>query len=401
MRTSITILITVAIMAAIFMTANLIWGALGMEIVGGILFGFLLLIVVFGLLTPLFIKHLVNTPGGAEPSGFHLFTYPEEGMVKIVIRGNRVERMIMMYGGHHFAKDGPTDKAAHWEIVEGGSEDPLYLIHPLVRPWAQYVYALTGAVFTGIYPFQTVREYHLERTKIFREEEEGKENNLRLIVDSDISDHLRARQFLYPFRVAAADTKDKVPLNILAVLKAHVVNPHKAAYGTDRWDQQLVNMASNAVTNYSRSHDFQEVLSAESEAQAHEINDKVRDIKDDVEEYGIEIDGVDLIDLSPNLSKEDKSRLYAEVLSKAAAKATVVDGKARADALRELNKANAEGGEHALASIQTEALVRAAEAAKGGTIILGGGFSGGSESQTLAAILAELRKQNSTQRSNP
>ena len=55
-----------------------------------------------------------------------------------------------------------------------------------------------------------------------------------------------------------------------------------------------------------------------------------------------------------------------------------------------------------------EALVNAAKAAAGGTVILGSGLAGGSESQTLAAILAELRKQTAnanpqtgTQGSNP
>jgi regulator of protease activity HflC (stomatin/prohibitin superfamily) len=402
MRTLITILITAAILAAILIVTNLFLGLLAVEVVGGVLFGLFLLTVVFGLLTPLFITHLVNTPGGREKSGFHLFTYPEEGMVKIVIRGNRVIRMIMMYGEHRFARKGKIDQAKHWQIVKGESEDPLYLVHPLLRPWAQYVYSNTGAVFTGIWPFQTVREYYLERTKIFREERPGQNDNLVLKVDTDVSDHFRARQFLYPFRVAAADTKDRVPLNILAVIKAHVKNPHKAAYGTDRWDQQTVNLATNAVTSFTGKKTFEEMLASMGTDNSAELNKAITDIKDDEVKYGIEIDGVDIVDISPNLSDEDKSKLYAEVLAKAQADATRVDGKARADALRELNKANAEGGEYALASIETEALVRAAEAAKGGTIILGRGVSAGSESQTLAAILAELKKQTNTQqRSNP
>ncbi len=216
-------------------------------------------------------------------------------------------------------------------------------------------------------------------------------NNIVLHVEEDISDHFRARQFLYPFRVSAADTKDKISVNILVVIKAHVTNPHKAAYGTDRWDLQLVNLATNALTNYTRTHDLEDVLSAQDEAQARGLNEAIKKIKHDEKQYGIEIDGVDIIDISPNLTAEEKSDLYAEALAKTKGKATVIDGESRAAALRAINEANEAGGATAIETLRTEALVRAAEAAKGGTVLLPMG--GGAQSvPTQAAILAELKK---------
>jgi regulator of protease activity HflC (stomatin/prohibitin superfamily) len=383
---------------AVIMAALAFFVPIAFQAIIGLSIGLILVMVAFALLAPALIKYLINTPGGPDFSGIHFFTYPEEGMVKVIIRGKRVMRMIMLYGGHVFAKAGgrtTTDRAEHWQIISSNdSEDPLYLVHPIIRPWAQWVYELTGAVFTGIWPFQTVREYYLERTKIFREEKPGQKNNLVLQVDRDVSDHFRARQFLYPFRVHAADTKDRVPLNVLAVIKAHVTNPYKTAFGTDNWDQQTVNLATNAVTSFTGKKNFDEMLTAMGSNQDGELNQAIAAIQDDEEQYGIEIDGVDIVDISPDLSDADKSKLYSEVLANALAAATRIDGKARADALRELNKATDEGGDNSVEALRMEAFVRAAQAAAGGTIILGGGFSGGSETQTLAAILAELRKLN-------
>ncbi len=414
--------IIIPLLVAFGAVALLLFASTAALITLGILFGLFVVTLILGLLTPLFAGALTNQPQGKNKSGMHFFTLPEEGKVKIIVRGDKVVRMVMLFGGYRFAKTGSPAEAPYWQVrktrKKAGEEDthPLDGIHPLLRPWAEYVYRITGAVFTGIYPFQTVYEYLIERTKIHREEDDEaqengnlrKKDNLRLEVIEDMSDHFRVRQFLYPFRVPAADTKDKVPLNILAVLKAHVKNPFKAAYGTDRWDIQTVNLATNATTNYTRSHTFEESLVAQDPTQAKDLNKEIGEIKDDEKKYGIEIDGVDLIDLSPNLSDEEKTQLYAEVLANSLGKATERDGLARANAIRELNKAIDEGGDNSVEALRMEALVNAAKAAAGGTVILGSGLAGGSESQTLAAILAELRKQTAnanpqtgTQGSNP
>lgn len=368
-------------------------------IILGFITAIMLALIVVGLMTPLFIDVLVNKPIGTNKSGFHLFTYPEEGKVKIVVRGDRLVRMIMLFADHTFAKQGPKDSPEYWEIVKtpGKSQDPLMGIKWYLLPWASYVYRITGAVFTGIYPFQRVREYTIERTKMTRDEKTAdKRDNIILEVKTDISDHFRVRQFIYPFRVVSADTKDKVAVNVLAVIKAHITNPHKAAFATDRWDLQLVNLATNATTNYTRSNDLGAVLTADGDlAVVTGLNDAILLIKNDEKEYGLDMDGVDVIDISPNLDDKEKAKLYAEALAKPVGKATIIDGQARAQNLRDLNEANAAGGEFALETMRTEAAVRAAAAAaQGGTVILSIGGAAPATDPTQAAILAELKKLN-------
>jgi regulator of protease activity HflC (stomatin/prohibitin superfamily) len=376
------------------------WTQIILGLLVGVPLGLFLVVLAFALLTPLFIKQLVNQPGRTEKSSFHLFTYPEEGKVKIVVRGDRIVRMIMLYAGHRFARIGDQYSSSYWQIIETGpgeaSENPLTGISPLLSLWSWYVYETTGAVFTGLYPWQTVREYSIERTKMRRDESDSKDpkgNNIALEVKEDISDHYRARQFLYPFRVAAADTKDKISVNVLAVIKARTTNPHKAAFGTDRWDHQMVNLATNAVTNFTRANNLNQVLTAIDEKDARKLNEAVQAIDDDEKEYGIEIEGVDLIDISPNLSATELEKLYAEALAKPVGEATLIDAKKRAEGLRALNEAHKAGGDYSIETQRAEAFVRAAGAAKEGTVIMSPGGGSGSD-PTQAAILAELRKLN-------
>lgn len=377
----------------------------------GVLFGILVFPFLLLLAAPLYAGFFANKPGVKRRSDVHFFTYPEEGKAKIIVRGDVVVRMVMLYAGHIFANEDPNfsrgltnqDKE-YWEIkdiqkLEGVDRtaikmtSPLAGIHPLILPWAKYVYWTTGLVFTGIFPYQSVREELLERTEILHEES-GDKTNLVLKVKRDYSDHLRVREFLYPIRIAKADTQDKIPVNVLLVIKAQVTNPHKAAYGVDRWDQQLVNMTTNAVTNFTRTRNLDAVLTAKDTAEATAINEAIRKITEDQTKYGFEINGVEIIDISPNLTPEENSKLRAEALAKPVAEATRIDGKARADNLRELNEANKVGGKYAIETMRTEALVRAARGVPVGSTVLLSTGEKPSDSDISSATLAELKKLN-------
>lgn len=383
-------------------------------IIAAALFG----LFVVGLTIPFYVHLLVNTPGRTTKSGFHLFTYPEEGKVKLVVKGDTLERMIMLYAEHCFARIGERTSPSYWEIrptkgyvakIDGvdvpqpdmPEEDPLEGISWFFKPLAWYVFQITGAVYTGIYPFQKVREYSFERIKMHRQEIVGDESdvsgnrgsNISLVVEEDQSDHFRTRQFLYPFRIVSADTKDKIPVEILGVIKAHVTNPHRAAFGTDRWDHQLVNMTTNALTNFTRSTPIDDVLTSNKPEDAQRINNAVLGISEDQKMYGIQIDGVDIIDITANVNDVDRSKLQAEGLARQVGKATVLEGQSRADAVHAMNKVTKKGGAHALEVMRIEGLVRAAEAAQAGTVILPMGGQTSTD-PAIAAQLAELKKLN-------
>lgn len=378
------------------------------EALMGIFVGILIIVVVLMLLTPLFIAAgwLTNKPGFDKPSGFHMFTFIESGQVKLIVRGETVVRAIMDTSGKYFArKSGGVNRksSSYWKILgeEGGSqsESPLAGIIWFLRPWAWYVYSINGAVFTGIYPFQRVREYLLERTKIIRTESAGRQegvSNISLVVDTDYSDHYRLRQFLFPIHVTGAETKDKIPLDIIAVVKAWFINPHLGAFGTDRWDHLLGNLVLDAINSVTMTLTLDEVLTATTPDEARRINDAVKNITEDELVAGIEISGLDVIERNPVLTDAQMAQIQAEGFARQEGKATRISGEARADAIRSINDANAAGGETAVETMRQEAFVRAAEAAgrAGGTVIMTPPTGASSTDPTSLAILAELKKLN-------
>jgi hypothetical protein len=366
----------------------------------GALIGLFFCITLFMVALPIYGSAglFINRPGETVKSGFHLFTKLEPGQVKAIVRGDKLVRMVTNTAGKRFARTGEYDSAEYWELVDGKTENPVADVWEPLRGWA-------GLVFTGIYPFQRVREYTLERTKVNRSEV-GREHatgksNLELEVETDISDHYRTREFLFPMHITGAETKDKIPLDIIGVAEMEVVNAYKAAFGTDRWDQKVINLVTDAINAITKTLPLDEALTANAGG-GLAIQQAATDIKEDTEVCGIEIVGFKILEINPVLSPEGLVAIQAEAIALQKAKATRVDGKARADALRDLNEANAAGGDHSVATMQAEALVRAAEAAGrgGGSVILMPGGDRASVDPTQVAILAELKKLNQ-RRGNP
>lgn len=368
--------------------------------IAGILVGVLICLAILMIVLPIYASGdiFVNKPDRLNKSGFHLFTKIAPGQVKIIVRGKKPVRMVMNTSGKKFARNGTTNDPSYWEIVEGESEDPTSFISPLVRWWAKIVYDNTGAVFTGIYPFQRVYEYELARTVVERKEEgRSKESNLLLIDKRDISDHFRTRQFLFPVHITAAETKDKIELDIVGVSELEVINPYKAAYGSDSWNNTINNMVTDKVIGETKMMKLDHALTADSYEDGRKIAVAVESITDDTQVCGIQITAFRILEVNPVLDAEGIKAIQAEALAIQKAKATRIDGDARADNLRAINKANEEGGESAVRTMETETLVRAAEAAgkNGGSVILMPGNGSNREiDPTQMAILSELKKLN-------
>lgn len=370
--------------------------------VAGVLLGFVALVAAFLIITPIHAAGglYVNRPTATGPSGFHLFTRLGPGQVKIIERNEKVVRMISDTPNKKFARKGDRNSPEYWEFVNSNApEDPVADVWLPLRWWARLVYKYTGLVFTGIYPFQKVREYKLERTALRRTEDTTKahrtDSNLILEVKEDWSDHFRTRQFLFPMHVTAAETKDKIPLDIIGVGEMHTVNAYKAAYGTDRWDQAVTNLATDKLNEKTRLLDLDWALTADDAARAQQIADSVKSISDDTKNNGIEITAFRILEINPVLDAEGMKTIQSEALAKQKAKATRIDGEARADALKKLNEANQAGGDYAIETMQAEAFVRAAEAASkgGGTVILSSPGGREAANDTVQkAMLAEIKK---------
>ncbi len=375
-----------------------------------ILFGFVVGLYTFVFVTTLVMAFVliptgtfVNKPGVDAPSGIHFFTKIEPGQVKVIIRGKVMRRMVMNTAGKRFARVGDYNDESYWEIVDGRSESPLADMSWVIRPWAWIIFKYTGAVFTGIYPFQRVREYKLERTTIVRSEGDGTEttgsgrkraSNIVLGVKTDYSDHFRLRDFLFPMHIRGAESKDKIPLDVLGVATMACTNPHLAAYGNDRWDQAATNMVTDKITNTTKATALDDILTSSS-ADTNTISAAVKSIGEDTKRIGMEISGFDTLEINPDLDPEGLKDIQAEARAIQKAKAEKVLGEAAAGRVRAMNKAVADGGDTGAEAMRIEGQIRAAEAAgkAGGTIIMNAGGSGNVD-PVQAEMLRVLKELN-------
>ena len=369
-----------------------------------------------------------------DPSLFGFFTTVRPGQVKLIQRGGKFVCGILDYHRHMFKGELTTNDlvprdSEYWEVIDTprGEQDT----HPIPFPiqkwaelwnkpqwllyfpisilwwsWKRWIYNRTGYVFTGIYPFQVVRVYPMERfDRVTRSD-----GTVDLVRREDYSDHYRVAHFQYPARVARADTRDNLPVNVLLNEVAQVFNPHHAAYNTDDdWPTRFLGSVSNRVTMFTRPRPLDQVWTAQSPDTVEELSKFVTlggaHVTDEeraagviltVTEgstcaFGVKIIETQVLDISPS-NASDEQQLGAPARSKAQRLGDEELAKGRAAYIREEGLALREHP-HADIVVQNESMVRAAEAAgkNGGIVILGS--SGQTIDAGIAAILKELRTQ--------
>jgi len=372
------------------------------------------------------------------PSKFGFFTAVRPGQVKLLQRGGKFVCAIIAYPRHMFKGELSTNslvphEAEYWEVIDTPVDH--HDTHPIPFPvkklaeldakpqwllyfpisilwwlWKRWMYKRTGYIFTGIYPFQVVRVYPMERfNRITRSD-----GNVDLVRREDYSDHYRIAHFQYPARIAKADTRDNIPVNILLNEVAQVFNPYLTAYNTDDdWPTRFLGSVSNRVTMFTRPRPLDEVWTTSLD-KVSELADFVclggRHLTDEERAagmtapssegstcaFGIKIIETQVLDISPSNAQNEES-LAAEALAKVTRKADEQSAKGKAAYVREEGEA-LKAHPYADVVVQTEGMVRAAEAAgkAGGIVILGGGQSFDAAQAAILKELRELRQQRGT-----
>lgn len=365
--------------------------------IGGVSVGVIILMVIL----PIFAAFgvFVNKAGETR-SGFHLFTGITPGQVKIVERGDIPVRFLMKTPNKKFARSGDdVVSSEYWTIKDAPqSEAPTADVWIGIRWWAHLVYKLTGKVFTGIYPFQKVREYRLGRTilEVVETPETasavGTKSNLRLTTKIDFSDHFRTYLFQFPIQIKGAESKDKIPLDIIGIAEIRVEDPFKTAYGTERWDLQIKAIITDAINAVTRTLELDQVLTASTPEEARRISKAVLDAAvDSMKIIGMVIEGFRTLEINPQLDENGLKKIQAEAFAKQQAKATREDAQARADGMRSI--AAVTGSKKGQVAAELETRVKTAEAAgKGGIVLMGQGSQGTQIDPVQLAQLALLKK---------
>ncbi|MEK7556485.1 MAG: hypothetical protein AAB538_00740, partial [Patescibacteria group bacterium] len=335
---------------------------------------------------------------------------------------------IMRYAGHTFRGELPDNgltppnqsNPGYWEIVE--TPKGQLPAHPLPPPWRKWsgwrfvrwllyspvsfiwwvwkrwVYHLTGGIFTGLYPFQEVLVYPVERFKLKRME--NGDVDLERWVDN--SDHFRVADFEHPVLVQKADTQDKQAVRILVNFIGRVFNVYLAAFNTDgAWPSRLFSAISGTITTFTRSRTLDKVLSAKDAAEAAELKEVllVVGFRPSAEKpgnpgsaasFGITGSSVDILDISAS-NPEDANALAALARARITRQATEELAIGNAAPLREAGKVLADHPETVeIARIEGDVRIAQAMAANSNAIVvLGRGGQGPSDGE--AAIIREVR----------
>ena len=381
-----------------------------LEQVLGAVVGTVTFLILFGFASPLFIGLLVNHPDQKPRElrgGPYFFTYMTHNVVKIKVRGDRLVGMLMNNGHLQFRNKEPKNvlNPGNWETIRGSSEGLLLkLTWNPISWWAVWVYRVTGAVFTGIYPFQKLKMFAIRRVL----QEKDKEGN-PLAKDgkpvfkevTEESDHLIISEFIWNFIVPSADTHDPgVKVRVEGALRVQCVNPYLTAWGTYRWDLALNNAIVSKTAALTRTRSYKEIQAVGEREQykfmtsLSEINDflgkEEKKGKNDGTKalYGLKIIEVQIFDIEADTEDRDvKTALSAPW--RADQEAQGVERLAEADALAITKRACAinEGHEAGALALLWEQKAKIAKAGANITFIEGG-------VSTDPAILAELQKLN-------
>lgn len=168
----------------------------------------------------------------------------------------------------------PMHKWRGWRLVRWWMYSPLSIIWWV---WKRWVYEWTGYVWVGPYPYRRVRTSRVDLHKI-EEQEDGREY---LVLKRDYSDHYRVIDFQFPVTIQAALTRDKIALRVVVNAICRVNNVYKVAYFTDDlWSIRLTGAIKNAITNFLRGRNLDEVLTPDGAANPEAINALAKAIQD-------------------------------------------------------------------------------------------------------------------------
>lgn len=300
-----------------------------------------------------------------------LFTTVKEGTIKTIMRGDSFERFIMSFSGYHLndpRKNGPKkdlyhaefknsrgkmEKIPDWEVVYHGKdnrkgfdtekEDNDYDD----RPW---LLKKLGLYWVGWPWVNNVYVYGFEWKETYTEKG-GKEN---ILPRAEATDFIYVADFTYAILTEEAETKDRLPVNVLTLITVAIRNPYRALFSGEDWMRRVTSAINRHVRNFVGSKNFQELIFLEVEKWSDFSRPIIKlsyKLLDDKKEppfglkgrYGAEIRTADLqtIELSGDAKKQDQEATTKEYAAKQEAAAMLLTGQAKADVIEKIGEKEA------------------------------------------------------------
>lgn len=292
-----------------------------------------------------------------------LFTTVKEGTVKTIMRGDSFERFVMAFESYHLndpSKPWFQDDFPLWDVVyhgpgnpygfqEEGLTDAFYDDRPLLLKQL-------GLYYVGLPWKNKVYVYAFEWNEPI-----GKSD---IVHRSESTDFIFVADFTYAIQTSAAETKDRLPVDLLTLVTVAIRNPYRALFSGEDWMQRITAAINRHARNFVGLKEYQELISAEDETEySKPIIELTERLPDDIPDrpphglkgrYGAEVRTADLqtVELAGAGKEEYQNATTRVYIAKQDAEAIKTKGQAEADVITLKGEAEAQALQTRLTTIK-------------------------------------------------
>lgn len=173
------------------------------------------------------------------------FTFVEEGMAKAIVKFGKFHRIIISYEGFRLKKDHGLKKSGQ--------------INYDFLSWLSNKLGLDGLRWVGIPFIHSVHTYEFRWTS-YEQAEEGGKLVQRVVVKKKRIDYILLQDDVYYAFIRAAETKDKVPVDVDILLTIRITNPYKALFRVQSWLEATENQLKPVLRSYIAKKSFSKLI---------------------------------------------------------------------------------------------------------------------------------------------
>lgn len=313
-----------------------------------VLLGFLLMVFLAAITSPLWLFWLANSPRLAHLSPF---TTIRDGEAKVVMRGDSFRRVIARKEGFDIVT--PDNKQYYpgnklWDIVQRNQQAPKK---------EPYLQRKLGLYWVGIPPFQKL--YHYNFGWVTYKAPEG-ETDPRPVKRNEELFHVFVKDALYWGTLKEAETFDKLPVDVEFLVTLRVTNVYDALFEVHRYLDAILDLVRQQGRQYVGTKTYDQLVQKEGDEDNEGFSGGVYKLRQKIlEEYGVKIIRADILSIDPagSAAAQYREASTAAYLAEAKKTATVTAAKGQAEAIKLVGEAR----EQALnAQIRAYALDRGA-----------------------------------------
>jgi regulator of protease activity HflC (stomatin/prohibitin superfamily) len=245
-----------------------------------------------------------------------LASFVDEGFIKVVVVGGKFRNFLMNYKGKAMDEE--------WNIIN--EIDPKALHHDKSW-WGMHI--IHPLFFGSIYS-------HVLSWRKYDPKKKAPVDRREILLQTSVMP--------YPYYIDALQAEDntRAPIDVFTVVTMRIVNPYKALFGiTTEWIEVITPRIQGAYVAFIKTHTFSELI-RDHKATGSELLEFIKGTHPEaiekladklLEEYGIEIISLDVIDIKGG-DKETDEAIKANALAELKKVATITNAEAQAEKIK-------------------------------------------------------------------